>query len=78
MIHFISTRILNSTIYEAQENFVGFPSYWGFNYLLCILQVLHIIWTCMIFRMLFKLLFYGISEDERESSEKGDEHEHKE
>lgn len=74
-IYIYPTKILNSTIYEAQANFEGFPAYWGFNYLLCALQIMHLIWTWMIFRILYKVLFLGVSEDDRSEV---DEHEHKE
>ena len=69
-------RILNTTTNEAHDSLDMFPAYYLFNFLLYILQVMHVIWFYMILRIAYKALNKGKIEDIR--SESGEsEHEHK-
>jgi hypothetical protein len=54
-----SSRILNTTLFESWEIIGPYPSWWLFNGLLLILQVLHIIWSYLIARIAFKALIRG-------------------
>uniref|UniRef100_A0A4W4EUQ7 Ceramide synthase 5 n=2 Tax=Electrophorus electricus TaxID=8005 RepID=A0A4W4EUQ7_ELEEL len=80
---FIGTRliiypfwILNSTMFESWELVGPFPSWWLFNSLLLVLQVLHIIWSYLIARIAFKALMRGkVSKDVRSDIESSSEEE---
>lgn len=52
-------RVLNTTLFESWEMIGPYPSWWLFNGLLLILQVLHIIWSYLIMRIAFKALIRG-------------------
>ncbi|XP_029409744.1 ceramide synthase 5 isoform X4 [Nannospalax galili] len=69
--------ILNTTLFESWEMIGPYPSWWLFNGLLLILQVLHVIWSYLIARIAFKALIRGkVSKDDRsdvESSSEEDE-----
>lgn len=54
-----SSRILNTTFFESWEMIGPYPSWWLFNGLLLILQVLHVIWSYLIVRIAFKALIRG-------------------
>lgn len=54
-----SSRILNTTFFESWEIIGPYPSWWLFNGLLLILQVLHVIWSYLIVRIAFKALIRG-------------------
>ena len=54
-----SYRILNTTLFESWEMIGPYPSWWLFNGLLLILQVLHVIWSYLIARIAFKALIRG-------------------
>lgn len=72
--------ILNTTLFESWEIIGPFPSWWLFNGLLLILQMLHVIWSYLIARTAFKALVRGkVSKDDRsdvESSSEEDETTH--
>ncbi|XP_032801817.1 ceramide synthase 6-like [Petromyzon marinus] len=80
---FISTRlvlyplwILNSTMFESWEIVGPYPSWWVFNPLLLLLQVLHAIWSYLIFCIAFKAFAKGkVSKDERSDVESSSEDE---
>ncbi|KAF5908865.1 ceramide synthase 5, partial [Clarias magur] len=63
---FIGTRliiypfwILNSTMFESWEIIGPYTSWWVFNSLLLVLQVLHIIWSYLIVRLALKAIMRG-------------------
>uniref|UniRef100_A0A8C6M7W7 Ceramide synthase 5 n=1 Tax=Nothobranchius furzeri TaxID=105023 RepID=A0A8C6M7W7_NOTFU len=51
--------VLNSTMFESWAIVGPFPSWWLFNILLLVLQVLHIFWSYLIFRIALKALLRG-------------------
>lgn len=53
------TRILNSTMFESWAIVGPYPSWWLFNFLLLVLQVLHIIWFYLIARIAVKAMLRG-------------------
>ncbi|XP_075055216.1 ceramide synthase 5 isoform X2 [Mixophyes fleayi] len=53
------TWILNTTLFESWELIGPYPSWWLFNGLLLILQVLHVVWSCLIIRIAYKSLTKG-------------------
>uniref|UniRef100_A0A480S913 sphingosine N-acyltransferase n=1 Tax=Sus scrofa TaxID=9823 RepID=A0A480S913_PIG len=57
--------ILNTTLFESWEMIGPYPSWWLFNGLLLILQVLHVIWSYLIARIAFKALIRGKVEEEK-------------
>ncbi|KAF7208165.1 transcript variant X2 [Nothobranchius furzeri] len=75
--------VLNSTMFESWAIVGPFPSWWLFNILLLVLQVLHIFWSYLIFRIALKALLRGkvcndvrsdiesSSEDESETASEG-------
>lgn len=56
---FLVFRILNTTLFESWELIGPYPSWWLFNGLLVILQVLHVIWSCLIMRIAYRSLTKG-------------------
>lgn len=72
--------ILNTTLFESWEIIGPYPSWWLFNGLLLLLQMLHVIWSYLIARTAFKALIQGkVSKDDRsdvESSSEEDETTH--
>ncbi|KAM6474408.1 ceramide synthase 5 isoform 2-T2 [Liasis olivaceus] len=65
-VMFIITRlgiypiwILNTTLFESWEIVGPYPSWWLFNGLLLVVQVLHIIWSCFIIRIAYKAVARG-------------------
>ncbi|MGH0156637.1 UNVERIFIED_CONTAM: hypothetical protein FKN15_032289 [Acipenser sinensis] len=63
---FVGTRlgiyplwVLNTTLFESWEIIGPYPSWWLFNALLLVLQVLHVIWSYLILRIAFKALSRG-------------------
>lgn len=52
-------RILNSTMFESWAIVGPYPSWWVFNVLLLVLQVLHIIWSYLIARIAVKAVLRG-------------------
>ena len=52
-------QILNTTLFESWEMIGPYPSWWLFNGLLLVLQVLHVIWSYLIARIAFKALIRG-------------------
>ncbi|XP_036313407.1 ceramide synthase 5 isoform X3 [Pipistrellus kuhlii] len=66
--------ILNTTLFESWEIIGPYPSWWLFNGLLLILQVLHVIWSYLIARIAFKALIRGkVSKDDRSDVESSSE-----
>ncbi|XP_069004162.1 ceramide synthase 5 isoform X2 [Embiotoca jacksoni] len=51
--------VLNSTMFESWDIVGPFPSWWLFNFLLAVLQVLHIIWSYLIARIAIKAMMRG-------------------
>ncbi|XP_039605539.1 ceramide synthase 5-like [Polypterus senegalus] len=80
---FVSTRlfiypfwILNTTLFESWEIIGPYPSWWLFNGLLVVLQILHIIWSYFILRIAYKALVRGkVSKDDRSDIESSSEEE---
>ncbi|KAF7658057.1 hypothetical protein LDENG_00018120 [Lucifuga dentata] len=68
--------ILNSTMFESWAIVGPFPSWWLFNFLLLVLQVLHIIWSYLIARIAVKAMLRGkVSKDVRSDIESSSEEE---
>ncbi|XP_028566602.1 ceramide synthase 5 isoform X2 [Podarcis muralis] len=80
---FIVTRLgiypfwlLNTTLFESKEIIGPYPSWWLFNGLLLILQVLNVIWSYFIIRIAYKALARGkVLKDERSDVESSSEEE---
>ncbi|XP_077154182.1 ceramide synthase 5 isoform X1 [Ranitomeya variabilis] len=53
------TWILNTTLFESWELIGPYPSWWLFNGLLLVLQVLHVVWSYLIIRIAYKSLTKG-------------------
>ena len=53
------SRILNTTLFESWEIIGPYPSWWLFNSLLLVLQVLHVIWSYLIAGIAYKALVRG-------------------
>ncbi|XP_069762030.1 ceramide synthase 6-like isoform X4 [Narcine bancroftii] len=74
---FVSSRlgiypfwILNTTLFESWEIIGPYPSWWVFNVLLLLLQVLHAIWSYLIIRIAYKAVVKGkVSKDDRSDIE---------
>ncbi|KAG8585147.1 hypothetical protein GDO81_004902 [Engystomops pustulosus] len=70
------TWILNTTMFESWELIGPYPSWWLFNGLLLILQVLHVIWSYLIMRIAYRSLTKGkVLKDERSDIESSSEEE---
>ncbi|KAM9321472.1 ceramide synthase 5 isoform 1-T1 [Gastrophryne carolinensis] len=70
------TWILNTTMFESWELIGPYPSWWLFNGLLLILQVLHVIWSYLIMRIAYRSLNRGkVLKDERSDIESSSEEE---
>ncbi|XP_012874146.1 PREDICTED: ceramide synthase 5 [Dipodomys ordii] len=70
------TKILNTTLFESWEIIGPYPSWWFFNGLLLVLQVLHIIWSYLIAQIALKALIRGkVSKDDRSDVESSSEEE---
>ncbi|XP_044534150.1 ceramide synthase 5 [Gracilinanus agilis] len=68
--------VLNTTLFESWEMIGPYPSWWLFNSLLLVLQVLHIIWSYLIARIACKALVRGkVSKDDRSDVESSSEEE---
>uniref|UniRef100_A0A8C6W410 Ceramide synthase 5 n=1 Tax=Nannospalax galili TaxID=1026970 RepID=A0A8C6W410_NANGA len=59
LANYAKYQILNTTLFESWEMIGPYPSWWLFNGLLLILQVLHVIWSYLIARIAFKALIRG-------------------
>lgn len=69
-------RILWSTLFEATTIVGMAPVYYVYNGLLCILQVLHVLWFCMILRMAYYYVVKGqVEKDGRSDTEDDSESE---
>ncbi|KPP58587.1 hypothetical protein Z043_123573 [Scleropages formosus] len=67
-------RILHTTLVLSMEFFAPFFGYYFFNFLLLVLQALHVFWGYLILRMIYKFVFLGkVERDERSDEESGDE-----
>ncbi|KAM9408811.1 ceramide synthase 5 isoform 1-T1 [Pholidichthys leucotaenia] len=68
--------VLNSTMFESWAIVGPFPSWWIFNVLLLVLQVLHIIWSYLIARIAVKAILRGkVCNDVRSDIESSSEEE---
>ncbi|XP_040015771.1 ceramide synthase 5 isoform X1 [Xiphias gladius] len=68
--------VLNSTMFESWAIVGPFPSWWLFNFLLLVLQVLHIIWSYLIARIAVKAMLRGkVCNDVRSDIESSSEEE---
>ncbi|KAG7493047.1 ceramide synthase 5 [Solea senegalensis] len=68
--------VLNSTMFESWAIVGPFPSWWVFNVLLLVLQVLHIIWSYLIARIAIKAILRGkVCKDVRSDIESSSEDE---
>nr|XP_020639984.1 ceramide synthase 5 [Pogona vitticeps] len=68
--------ILNTTLFESWDIIGPYPSWWLFNGLLLILQILHVSWSYFIIRIAYKALARGkVSKDERSDVESSSEEE---
>ncbi|XP_035239154.1 ceramide synthase 5-like isoform X1 [Anguilla anguilla] len=80
---FFSTRlviypvwILHTTLFESWQMIGPYPSWWLFNGLLLLLQVLHVLWFWLIIRVSIKALIRGkVSKDDRSDVESSSEEE---
>ncbi|XP_029357371.1 ceramide synthase 5 [Echeneis naucrates] len=68
--------VLNSTMFESWAIVGPFPSWWLFNFLLLVLQLLHIIWSYLIARIAIKAMLRGkVCNDVRSDIESSSEEE---
>ncbi|XP_059925597.1 ceramide synthase 5 [Gadus macrocephalus] len=68
--------ILNTTLFESWAIIGPYPSWWLFNSLLLVLQVLHVIWSYLIARIALKAMLRGkVSKDVRSDIESSSEEE---
>ncbi|KAM6979461.1 ceramide synthase 5 [Aplochiton taeniatus] len=68
--------ILNSTLFESWAIIGPYPSWWLFNSLLLVLQVLHVIWSYLIGRIAIKAVLRGkVTKDDRSDIESSSEEE---
>ncbi|CAI5686826.1 unnamed protein product [Oreochromis niloticus] len=68
--------VLNSTMFESWAIVGPYPSWWLFNVLLLVLQVLHIIWSYLIARIAIKAILRGkVCNDVRSDIESSSEDE---
>lgn len=71
--YLLPARVLYYTSYQALSVIEFFPAYYIFNALLCVLQILHIVWTYIIIKMVFDALQNDGMRDLRSESEDSDE-----
>lgn len=65
--------VMYTTLYYSMEIFQPFLGYYLFNFLLVVLQVLHIFWAYLILRMAVKFVFAGkVEKDERSDVDESD------
>ncbi|XP_043979017.1 ceramide synthase 5 [Gambusia affinis] len=68
--------VLNSTMFESWAIIGPYPSWWVFNVLLLLLQVMHVFWAYLIFRIAFKAIMRGkVCNDVRSDIESSSEEE---
>ncbi|KAM8982492.1 ceramide synthase 5 isoform X1 [Sarcophilus harrisii] len=68
--------VLNTTLFESWEIIGPYSSWWLFNSLLLVLQVLHIVWSYLIAQIACKALVRGkVSKDDRSDVESSSEEE---
>lgn len=73
--YLLPSRVIYYTSHKAISIIPIFPAYYVFNFLLCILQLLHIAWTWLIMRIVFYALKNDGMRDLRSDSEDDpDEH----
>uniref|UniRef100_W5MA46 Ceramide synthase 4b n=1 Tax=Lepisosteus oculatus TaxID=7918 RepID=W5MA46_LEPOC len=69
-------KVIHTTLFLSMEVFQPFFGYYFFNFLLLVLQALHVFWAWLILRMVYKFVFLGkVERDERsdEEEESGDD-----
>ena len=71
----IFPRYLTYSLYSESPNHLGgiWPGYYGFVALLGTLQVLHVFWMYLVFKMIYKMFTTGIEKDERSDDEEDDD-----
>lgn len=52
-------RVVYTTAVDCLDVFPPFPGYYFFNFLLLVLQALHVFWAWLILRMVYKFVFLG-------------------
>ncbi|TSP09091.1 Ceramide synthase 2 [Bagarius yarrelli] len=73
------SKIIYTTLILSMEVFQPFAGYYFFNFLLLVLQFLHIFWAWLILRMIYKFLFLGkLDKDERSDDDESEAEEEKE
>lgn len=73
--YLLPTRVIYYTAHEALSIVPIFPAYYIFNLLICSLQLLHILWTWLIMRIVFYALKNDGMRDLRSDSEDDAAHE---
>ncbi|XP_026547281.1 ceramide synthase 4-like [Notechis scutatus] len=68
-------KILHNTYYYSMEIYQPFFGYYFFNALLMVLQLLHIFWSYLIIRMVYRFLICGMMEKDLRSQSEGSEDE---
>jgi hypothetical protein len=71
--YLLPTRVIYYTLYRALDVIQFFPAYYIFNGLLCILQLLHFVWTWIIIQIVFYALKNDGMRDLRSDSEDSEE-----
>ncbi|XP_007445082.2 ceramide synthase 4-like [Python bivittatus] len=71
-------KILYNTHYYSMELFQPFFGYYFFNALLVVLQLLHVFWSYLIIRMVYRFLICGTMEKDVRSDSEGSEDEDEE
>lgn len=71
-LYFLPTRVIYYSAFYALSMFPKFPAYYIFNGLLCLLQILHVFWTCLIARIAYNAIFVDGVRDLRESDDEYD------
>ncbi|XP_063147052.1 ceramide synthase 4 isoform X2 [Candoia aspera] len=66
-------KILYNTYYYSMELCQPFFGYYFFNTLLMVLQLLHVFWSCLIIRMVYRFLIHGTAEKDVRSDSEGSE-----
>ncbi|KAL0966642.1 hypothetical protein UPYG_G00297780 [Umbra pygmaea] len=69
--------IIHTTLVLSLEVFEPFAGYYFFNFLLMVLQGLHVFWAMLILRMAYKFLFFGKLDKDERSDEESDPEEEK-
>ena len=71
--YLLPSRVIYYTSYKALSIIPFFPAYYIFNGLLCVLQLLNLVWTVLIIRIVFYALQNDGMRDLRSDSEESEE-----